>query len=186
LPHPRDDVIEAVEKLDGRSAAPDVWRLLYTRPRQEARVLANLDRLEVRYCAPRVELPSARSGQRPQTREWLFPRYVFVKVDFDHTPLNYLKFMAGVAGFVRIGQTLAQVSEDVVKSLSDSVMRLEATLAKPRFVRGERVQLATGSFSGLDGVFLEPDGEARSCLLLRWLGRELEVSVENQHVAAIA
>lgn len=179
-------MIEAAENSDFSSATPNLWRLLYTRPRQEARVIANLERLGVVYSAPRVELPRARPGQRSQTGEWLFPRYVFVKVDFDRTPLNYLKFTGGVAGFVRIGQTLAQVSEDVVESLSDSVMQLEATLAKPRFVRGERVQLAAGSFSGLDGVFLEPDGEARSCLLLRWLGRELEVSVDNQHLAAIA
>lgn len=156
--------------------------MLFTRPRQESRVLAHLDRLGVPYCAPRVAVAREQSRTNVGSLQWLFPRYIFVKVDFERTPLNYLKFMAGVAGFVRIGQVLAEISDEVIEAIGHSVSRMGAVVSRPRFSRGERVTVQTGSFSGLDAVFLESDGETRSCLLLRWLGRELQISVDNHHI----
>lgn len=161
------------------------WYLLTSRPRMEGRVTSHLDRLGLNWLAPTVPMERWVSGKRVVREEWLFPRYVFVQVDFTHTPFNYLQYLQGVSGFVRRAGQLLQVPDGVVQRLQCRAESREGapTATVARYSRGDRVRLNGGGFVDVEALYLEPDGERRSVLLVQMLGRELETTVDNLYLA---
>lgn len=160
------------------------WRLLMTRPRQEPRVIANLQRLGLAYRAPEWECERFIRGRRLTRTEWLFPRYIFVCVDFAQTPFNYLKYLAGVSGFVRCAQRLVEVSDSLIASLDGAAEHAgQRQHAKPAINPGSPVRLNGGAYQDVPAVFLEPDGETRSRVLLSWLGRDVETHIDNRYLS---
>ncbi|ULQ46712.1 hypothetical protein JN531_000110 [Flagellatimonas centrodinii] len=162
------------------------WHLLTSRPRMEGRVIAHLDRLNLPRLAPTIPCERWVNGKRTLRDEWLFPRYVFVQVDFDHTPYNHLQYLPGVSGFVRSAGRLLQVPPAVVHNLRQ---RTEATGETPhtpvaRFSHGQRLRLNGGGFVDVEAIYLEPDGQHRSVMLIQMLGREVETRVDNLYLAA--
>lgn len=161
------------------------WYLLTSRPRMEGRVVAHLDRLGLGWLAPTMPVERWVAGKRVLREEWLFPRYVFAQVDFNTTPFNYLQYLQGVSGFVRRAGQLLQVPPLVVQGLQARSAAAPEAPAMPvaRFSRGERVRLNGGGFVDVEAIFLEPDGDRRSVLLVQMLGRELETTVDNLYLA---
>lgn len=159
------------------------WRLLMTRPRQESRVIANLQRLGLVYRAPERVSERLIRGRRFARTEWLFPRYVFVRVDFSQTPFNYLKYLAGVSGFVRCAQRLVEVSESLIASLDCAAEAAEqGQPVRPAISSGTAIRLNGGAYEDVPAVYLEADGEARSRVLLTWLGRDVEAQIDNRYL----
>lgn len=159
------------------------WRLLMTRPRQEPRVIANLQRLGLPYRAPEWVCERFIRGRRLTRTEWLFPRYVFVRVDFTQTPFNYLKYLAGVSGFVRCAQRLVEVSESLIASLDGAAEAAgQGRTTRPAIAPGAAVRLNGGAYQDVPAVFLEADGETRSRVLLSWLGRDVEAQIDNRYL----
>ena len=50
---------------------------------------------------------------------------------------------------------------------------------------GDKVRIKSGPFSGLEAIYLEPDGETRSILLLDMLQKQVPHTLDNQLFAAI-
>ena len=114
------------------------WRLLYTKPRAEAWVDANLRRQGFAVLLPRV---SARSCLAP-----LFPRYVFAGFGPTQNP-DSLAGTYGVQYVVYCGAAPARVPESVIAEIRErmderGVVQIERlTGADPIFARRQRERL---------------------------------------------
>ena len=83
----------------------------------------------------------------------------------------------GVNNFVRFGALPAIVPSAVIHQLS--IYKPEGITDPETPHEGDSVLITDGAFEGLEAIFTEPDGEARSMLLLNLLNKQVLQSVKN-------
>ncbi|TDS89562.1 transcription/translation regulatory transformer protein RfaH [Erwinia rhapontici] len=153
------------------------WYLLYCKRGQLLRAKEHLERQAVHCLSPMIALEKTVRGKRTQVNEPLFPNYLFIEFDPESIHTTTISATRGVSHFVRFGNQPATVPLDVIVALqSPTETVVESELPQP----GDTVIITEGAFEGLQAIFTEPDGEARSMLLLNLLNKQVVRSVGNR------
>jgi transcriptional antiterminator RfaH len=154
-------------------AKPDkCWYLVQCKPRQDFRALENLQHQDYDCVLPRHRVEYLRKGQWKVQEEPLFPGYLFIELDTLHDNWMPIRSTRGVSHIVRFGSTPLAVPDDVVERL-----RHMEKASEPSIKEGDKVQIFWGNEHWLEAIFLARDGTDRVLLLLKFLQRELQVSV---------
>ncbi|WP_380184535.1 transcription/translation regulatory transformer protein RfaH [Kalamiella sp. sgz302252] len=154
------------------------WYLLYCKRGQLSRAKEHLERQAVHCLSPMIALEKLVRGKRTQVNEPLFPNYLFVEFDPEAIHTTTISATRGVSHFVRFGSLPATVPTDVIEALQSQTT---VTLPDPELPQpGDRVLITDGAFEGLKAIFTEPDGEARSMLLLNLLNKQIVRSLDNR------
>lgn len=159
------------------------WYVVFTKPRQEARAQAQLERQGFEVYAPRYL--RVKQGSATACIEPLFPRYLFLRPARPEQSLNVVRSTLGVSNLVCFGVEPAQVNAEVVDKIRD----LEATqLAEPLvalypYQAGDRVRIEAGPLAGLEGL-VEAVAEKRVMVLMHFLGRASSVAVAPAQLCA--
>ena len=154
------------------------WYVVHTKPRQESVALENLHRQGFQCLYPRARVWRTRRGRRVALIEPLFPRYLFVQLDFGVTNLAPIRSTLGVSDLVRFGNQIPMVPAEMVEALRGRMDEAGVVeeLAKT-FSKGQKVRITAGPLAGLKGVFQAANGEQRALLLMELLGKQNRVSV---------
>lgn len=153
------------------------WYLLYCKRGQILRAQEHLERQEVNCLTPMIKIEKIVRGKRTAVDEPLFPNYMFVKFDPETIHTTTINSTRGVSHFVRFGSLPATVPGDVIEQL---ISHTPENITDPDTpYAGDRVVITEGAFEGLEAIFSEPDGEARSMLLLNLLNKQVMQSVKN-------
>ncbi|MBP2153103.1 transcription/translation regulatory transformer protein RfaH [Erwinia rhapontici] len=153
------------------------WYLLYCKRGQLLRAKEHLERQAVHCLSPMIALEKTVRGKRTQVNEPLFPNYLFIEFDPESIHTTTISATRGVSHFVRFGNQPATVPLDVIVALQSPIETVvESELPQP----GDTVIITEGAFEGLQAIFTEPDGEARSMLLLNLLNKQVVRSVGNR------
>lgn len=154
------------------------WYLLYCKRGQLLRAKEHLERQAVNCLSPMIALEKLVRGKRTQVREPLFPNYLFIEFDPEAIHTTTISATRGVSHFVRFGNLPATVPLEVITALQteNTETRVDPDLPQP----GDQVIITTGAFEGLKAIFTEPDGEARSILLLNLLNKQIVRSLDNK------
>ncbi|WP_455815576.1 transcription/translation regulatory transformer protein RfaH [Pseudomonas graminis] len=153
------------------------WYLLYCKRGQLLRAKEHLERQAVHCLSPMIALEKTVRGKRTQVNEPLFPNYLFIEFDPESIHTTTISATRGVSHFVRFGNQPATVPLDVIVALQSPIEpTVENELPQP----GDTVIITEGAFEGLQAIFTEPDGEARSMLLLNLLNKQVVRSVGNR------
>lgn len=154
------------------------WYLLYCKRGQMLRAKEHLERQAVHCLSPMIALEKLVRGKRTQVNEPLFPNYLFIEFDPEAIHTTTISATRGVSHFVRFGSLPATVPQDVIVALQTQAIE---TLPDPELPQpGDRVLITAGTFEGLKAIFTEPDGEARSMLLLNLLNKQIVRSMDNK------
>mgnify|MGYP000010880041 FL=1 len=154
------------------------WYLLYCKRRQLQRAQEHLERQSVNCLTPVITLEKMQRGKRTTVSEPLFPNYLFVEFDPEVIHTTTISATRGVSHFVRFGAHPATVPSSVIHQLS--IYQQPEDLTDPETpYTGDSVVITEGAFEGLQAIFAEPDGEARSMLLLNLLNKQVLQSVKN-------
>ncbi|WP_213716343.1 transcription/translation regulatory transformer protein RfaH [Cedecea lapagei] len=153
------------------------WYLLYCKRGQLLRAKEHLERQEVNCLTPMITLEKMVRGKRTAVSEPLFPNYLFVEFDPESIHTTTVNSTRGVSHFVRFGAQPATVPETVIHELMH--YQIENILDPETPYPGDSVVITEGAFKGLEAIFAEPDGEARSMLLLNLLNKQVQQSVRN-------
>lgn len=147
------------------------WYLLYCKRDQVLRAIEHLERQGVSAHNPTYKTEKMVRSRRKTVMEPLFPNYLFVKFDYE------------VIHFVRFGQNPVVVPNEVIATLvvPDFVKEMSDNLPQ----KGDEVVITDGIFAGIQAIYNEPDGEARSVLLLNILNREVPKVVDNRSFETI-
>ena len=113
----------------------------------------------------------------PTVSEPLFPNYLFVEFDLEVIHTTTISATRGVSHFVRFS-TWQEFPSSVIHQLSVYQQPEDITDPETPYA-GDSVVITEGAFEGLQAIFAEPDGEARSMLLLNLLNKEVLQSVKN-------
>lgn len=153
------------------------WYLLYCKRGQLQRAQEHLERQAVNCLTPTIALEKIVRGKRATVSEPLFPNYMFIEFDPEVIHTTTISATRGVSHFVRFGSQPARVPSSVVHQLS--IYKPEGITDPETPYPGDGVVITEGAFEGLQAIFTEPDGEARSMLLLNLLNKKVLQSVSN-------
>lgn len=153
------------------------WYLLYCKRGQLERAQQHLERQAVNCLTPMITLEKIVRGKRTAVSEPLFPNYLFIEFDPEVIHTTTINATRGVSHFVRFGASPATVPEPVIAQLAN--YQPEGVTDPQTPYPGDSVVITEGAFEGLKAIFTEPDGEARSMLLLNLLNQQVMQSVRN-------
>lgn len=160
-----------------------LWYLLYCKPRQENRAQLHLANQGYSSFVPFITINKLKGDRWQVVTEPLFPRYLFLNVPSDiEMNISAIRSTRGISDFVRFGNKLAQVPTELIATLTQQqVVQCRQTPAKP-LNKGDAINIINGPFSDLEAVFDSSDGELRSSVLIRMLGKWAQVSLDNSQI----
>ena len=163
------------------------WYLIHTKPRQEKLALENLARQGYACYLPCLRREQRRAAAVVLVDEPLFPRYLFIQLDQASEAKSWgpIRSTRGVSRLVCFGKLPARVNERLIEILRQREATLDQTpvrLLNP----GDRVGFTEGAFSGLEGVYQNPDGESRALVLIELLSRPQIVRVGARRLFRVA
>ncbi|KOC88678.1 transcription/translation regulatory transformer protein RfaH [Winslowiella iniecta] len=154
------------------------WYLLYCKRGQLLRAKEHLERQSVHCLSPMIAMEKIVRGKRTAVSEPLFPNYLFIEFDPEAIHTTTISATRGVSHFVRFGVLPATVPQDVISVLQTETPEHMVDPETPQ--PGDEVLIIDGTFEGLKAIFTEPDGEARSMLLLNLLNKQIVRSIDNK------
>jgi transcriptional antiterminator RfaH len=145
------------------------WAVVMTHARGEDRAIMHAERWGFVTYAPREKIIRRRKGGRKVTdSHWLFPRYLFVRIEDQWQNLWHT---IGISGVLMSGDMPAALPEGWVEGLKARERNGLVVLTKSRFKEGQRVQVTAGLFSGQRGLYQGMTTRQREIVLLDTLGR---------------
>ena len=170
-----------------QAAEPDAarWFAIHTESQAETLATYHLRRqgYEILYLRYPQEIRHARKTRlawRP-----LFPRYLFAQVAGSQ-PIGPIHRTIGVSSIVSAAQEPLEVPSPIIDELQaradrDGLLAPLPARSRPLLAAGEVVTIANGPFAGFSGSVILDDG-TRIRISLRWLGRQIEASIEPDAV----
>ncbi|MDX5629677.1 MULTISPECIES: transcription/translation regulatory transformer protein RfaH [unclassified Brenneria] len=156
----------------------EAWYLLYCKRGQLLRAKEHLERQDVACLSPMITLDKIIRGKRTEVCEPLFPNYLFVEFDPERIHTTTISATRGVSNFVRFGNFPATIPQQVI---DDLMQHPPEGITDPQTPQpGDEVMITDGIFTGLQAIYTEPDGEARSMLLLNLLNKQVRQSIDNR------
>lgn len=129
------------------------WYAVQARPAAEEVAAETLRSLDLETVLPRVKRLQGRGSTASFRRRPLFPGYLFVRCHPERH-LHAIRYSRGVIRLVGGREHPAAIEDAVIEAFRD---RMDASgcveLDEPGFQRGDRVQIESGPFRGLLGVF---------------------------------
>jgi transcriptional antiterminator RfaH len=155
------------------------WYALQTKSRQEATAEENLNRQGFDTYLPKISLKKRRRDKWVPVTEPLFSRYLFIQVDADEQSLAPVRSTLGVASLVRFGHLLRPLPNEVIAHLkqAESPSSHQREDAVWPHQPGDLVEVLTGPFAGLTGIYQMQKGEDRALLLLSLLGSTQQIAL---------
>ena len=168
---------------------PDVsrpWYVIHTKPGDEARVRTNLHNQEVETFLPLLETYQYCNGRMIPKIKPLFPNYLFARLDLE---LHYykVKWTRGVNKILGSGNEPVPISAKVIQTIKersgkDNVIKLEDELKD-----GDMVQVNSGPFKSLRGVFQKMmSSKGRVRILLSLIGVDVPVQISRWQIKKVA
>jgi len=161
------------------NANPDLpWYVVHTKVRQEQTARENLARQGYAVYMPRIKILKRSRGRQQAQQEPMFPRYIFVQPGSDTHSIAPVRSTLGVTSIVRFGQEPAVMRPAVLKSIRDFEARRNEASDQDisPFQPGERVRVADGPLTGLEGLISDVSQD-RVVVLMQLLGQDTRVSL---------
>lgn len=165
------------------------WFVLTSKPREEQRAFDNLSSQGYLVFLPKIAKIKKRQGSKVISQEPLFPNYLFIQLDQNEANFNAIRSTRGVGAFVRFGMKQATISTHIIDKIKLDIEgeQQHKTLDDlVKFISGEQVEITDGPFKGLQAIYQAKDGFERSILLVKMLGQENEIKIENKVIEKLS
>jgi transcriptional antiterminator RfaH len=154
------------------------WYLVHTKPRQEKSALENLVRQGYECYLPTLLTEKILIRTVTLNAEPLFPRYLFIKLGSGHSSKSWapIRSTTGVNRLVSFGSEPARVDARLVELLRVNEA-LHHRQPKRLFNAGDRVQVTSGPFNGVEGIYQMTNGERRAMVLIEIMSKPVPLAV---------
>jgi len=163
------------------------WYVVHTKVRQEQTASDNLTRQGYAVYLPRIKILKRSSGRQKLQQEPLFPRYLFVQPGSTAHSIAPVHSTLGVTTVVRFGREPAVMRPETLKGIRELEARRNAARDEDisPFQPGERVKVAAGPLTGLQGLISDVSQE-RLIVLMHLLGQDTRVSLSHHQLLVAA
>lgn len=158
------------------------WFVLHTRSRFENVVNEGLLKKSFEVFLPKVQVQSRRRDRKLMIRVPVFPGYLFVRSDLN--PYEHIEIVKTV-GAVRLVGTKdgpVPVTDDTIDSLKIMVDCDTPIVIGKRLVKGDKVVVVHGPFTGVIGTFVSYRGKGRVVINIEALGQTAGVDVDAEDI----
>ena len=161
-----------------------MWYLVHSKPREERKALANLQKQGFECFLPMLAIEKFVRGRIKTVTEPLFSRYLFVQRQSQNQNFSIIKYTLGVHRLVSFGQLPSQVSDTLI----ETIRSLELSLGKenngyqPLIRNGDEILMIEGPLKGLKGIFHEANGSQRAFVLIDLLHKQHLFHVDKSDI----
>jgi transcriptional antiterminator RfaH len=154
------------------------WYALFTKPKREQQVSEILSEKDIETYLPIIRVRRRRrTSERP-----FFPRYLFIRVDFNNVGLSEIQWTPGLTDIVSFGGGPTVVPEEIIDRLKERLGEINAGGTFSPFKKGDKVRITSGPLQDLEAVFdAHLSSEDRVRVLVHILGKltrtEIDVDV---------
>ena len=168
-----------------QSQPPGVWFCLKAQTRRESVAASGLRTIPgVEVFCPRIRFRRATARGAVWFQEAMFPGYLFARFSYGDLGRR-ITHANGVRGLVHFGDRLALLSGEEMTPLLERCGAGELVEIKPALAPGSEVTVTEGPMHGLAAVVTRIlTGSERVCILLSFLGREMEAEVPASRLIA--
>lgn len=158
------------------------WYVVRTQTKRERVAAGHLHELEdIEVFCPMLRYRKATRRGKVWWEEALFPSYVLAKFQMSKQE-RAVSFCQGVRGFVKFGSVIPAVPQWFIEEMKQT-WQAEAVndvlTVKPRFEKGDEVELAHGPLQGLKGSVVDVmPGIERVKVLLEFLGQQQMIDID--------
>ena len=161
------------------------WYAIHAKPRQEAVALLSLQREKIETFFPKLR----RKRTIRRVRKWvtgpLFPGYFFARFDVALAG-RLVRYADGVINVVSFGGKPALVDPTIIAALKEYATADVVTIQPTGLRQGDPVEIQTGPFRGLQGVFEhEMSDRDRVVILLEVLAKSTRVQISREQLEKI-
>ncbi len=159
------------------------WYVVHTKVRQEQTACENLARQGFAVYLPRIKALKRIRGRQQARLEPLFPRYIFFQPRSAAHSIAPVRSTLGVMNIVRFGQEPAVMRSEVLRGIREFESRQNEASDDEisPFQPGERVRVADGPLTGLEGLISDVSQE-RVIVLMHLLGQDTRVSLSRHQL----
>jgi transcriptional antiterminator RfaH len=151
------------------------WYVAQTQYAQEKRAQQHLGNQDVTCFLPLYTAQVLNSGKiKAVAPQALFPGYLFIRFDPEIIHTTTIKSTRGVSSLISFGGMPSVVPDEVIERL-----KFHDCLSPDPNVpeHGDRVEVLSGVFEGLEAVWFEPNGAKRAMLMLTIMNQQVRVPV---------
>lgn len=148
------------------------WFVVRTKPRQEIKAKLNLENQGFTHYLPELIRDNGKV-------EALFPGYIFIKNQAGPTPFDKIRSTYGVLNYVRFGDYIAMLNDDVIEALRN---RDESLVRRDIYQANQKVRITDGPFKDLEAIYQCRSGKDRVILLLNLLNSKQRIEMPDQYV----
>jgi len=162
------------------------WYTLYTKSKSEYQVVAALQERGFQTYLP--ETVSVKGRQKGKNIAF-FPRYLFVKVDFEAVGLSQVQWTPGLRRIVSFDSRPVSVPNEVIDLIGRKLDEIKTTGGWPAraFKPGDPVRITNGPFRDMPAIFDGPTTPTeRVQVLLKILGHvnRVQMAVDDLEKAS--
>jgi transcription antitermination factor NusG len=152
------------------------WYALYVHARKESLVASQLKGLGLECFLPTYKSVRKWSDRVKEVEQPLFPSYLFCR--FDYQDRRAVVMTSGVLQIVGNGRTALPVASEEISAIQQAVSSGTSHQPWPYIEVGERVRVARGTLSGLEGILINFKGNHRVVLSVSLLQRSVALEVD--------
>ena len=163
------------------------WFVLYTKPRHEKKIVAQLETIKICNFLPIVKRLRTWSDRRKYVDTPLFPSYVFVKLENIQSYFKSLE-INGVLHYVRTGKQIAQINEAIINNLkfiisnsSDNIM-----VSSENIYPGKTLYIREGPFTGFCCEVIQHKGKQKILVRVELLQRSILMDLPVEYLMSVS
>lgn len=163
------------------------WCVAYTQPLKESLAKQNLLSMGYEVYAPRFTKMRRHARKVEEVLAPLFPRYIFVGMDFECAQWRSVNGARGVSHLLMSNDLKpAQVPCRVIDELRQQEISEEivSVASLGLFSEGDKVRICDGAFKDQEAIFEALNDRSRVHLLLNFMGREMKTTLPVYAVEA--
>jgi transcription antitermination factor NusG len=161
----------------------DPWLVLRTRSRHENTVARCLKEKSIISFLPTHNVLRRRKHGGVVLGVPLFPGYVFVQPRADQ--FEKIRYIPGSCGLLLLDNRPAAMPESDLEAVKILVRSGAALAANPRLIPGERVEVVSGPFMGIQGELVRFQARERLVINAQLLGCSVSVEVDSTTVCPL-
>lgn len=164
------------------------WYLVFTKPKQENTAQFNLQRQGFNTYLPLQQQHKHKKNLYHIVTEPLFPRYLFIRLNYEIDDWSKIRSTRGCVSLVRFGQLPALVPPGLVEHLKneEGTRLISDQKIVPDFKSGDRVQIIEGLFKNYEGIVENKNSQQRITILLNIVeahARSVNLSIHQVKIA---
>ena len=153
------------------------WFAIYTRPKNEKKVVEGLEKLGIQVYCPMVTQIKQWSDRKKKVEMPLINSYVFVNIEDKNR--NIVFEVSGVVRYLFWLGKPAVIQEQEIEALKASLKGILSAVEVNGIQPGDSLTISKGPFQGKEGVVSQVD-KNKIRLVLKELGVTITISKEEE------